>query len=287
MTIAKVRALVLTGDGINCEMEMAQGFRLAGAEPVIAHLTDVMAGEVNLHAFHILAFPGGFSFGDHLGSGKALANRVIQSPWWWDLRRFVADGKFVWGVCNGFQALVKLGLLPALRGLGEQDVSLTANVSGRFEDRWVHLGVNPASPCVYTQGLTRLYLPSRHGEGRLVASPEILERLLAQGYVALQYVDAEGRVTERYPDNPNGSPYGIAGLTDRTGRIFGLMPHPEAFLDFTNHPHWTRLKAELRRQGSPVPRHGQGLVLFENVVGHVGRSLQATEPRTPTLAGGR
>jgi phosphoribosylformylglycinamidine synthase len=273
MTRPTVRALVLTGDGINCEMEMAQGFRLAGAAPTIAHLTDVMAGEVDLAAFQILAFPGGFSFGDHLGSGKALANRIRRSALWGDLCRFIADGGYVWGVCNGFQAMVKLGLLPALTGLGEQDVSLVANVSGQFEDRWVRLGVNPASPCAYTQGLTQLYLPSRHGEGRLVASPEVVERLLAQGYVALQYVDGEGRGTEAYPENPNGSPFGIAGLCDRSGRVFGLMPHPEAFLDFTNHPHWTRLKSELRRQGLPIPRHGQGLALFENVVAAAARSL--------------
>jgi phosphoribosylformylglycinamidine synthase len=286
MTADKVRALVLTGDGINCEMEMAHGFQLAGAEPVIAHLADVMRGEVDLQAFHILAFPGGFSFGDHLGSGKALANRIRQSSWWQNFRRFVADGKFVWGVCNGFQALVKLGLLPALHGIGKQDVSLVANLSGQFEDRWVQLGVNPASPCLYTQGLTQLYLPSRHGEGRLAAPPETLERLLAQGYVALQYVDADNRATEGYPDNPNGSPFGIAGLCDRTGRIFGLMPHPEAFLDFTNHPHWTRLKSDLRRQGKPVPRHGQGLALFDNVVRQVRRTLLA-EGRALSLTAGR
>lgn len=270
-----VKALVLTGYGINCETEMAEGFRLARAEPTIAHLADVMDGCIDLHAFHILAFPGGFSFGDHLGSGRALANRLRHSSLWGELQRFIADGKYVWGVCNGFQAMVQLGLLPALQGVGEREVSLVGNASGRFENRWVRLAVTQDSPCVYTAGLDRLYLPARHGEGRLTAKPEVLSRLQAEGFVPLQYADEQGRPTEAYPANPNGSPAGIAGLCDVTGRVFGLMPHPEAFLDFVNHPQWTRRKEMLRREGIDVPRSGEGLLLFRNVVAHVRGHLLA------------
>lgn len=282
-----VKALVLTGYGINCETEMAEGFRLARAEPTIAHLADVMDGRIDLHAFHILAFPGGFSFGDHLGSGRALANRLRHSSLWGELQRFIAAGKYVWGVCNGFQAMAQLGLLPAFQGVGEREVSLVGNASGRFENRWVRLAVTQHSPCVYTAGLDRLYLPARHGEGRLAAKAELFARLQAEGFVPLQYTDDQGRPTEAYPANPNGSPAGIAGLCDVTGRVFGLMPHPEAFLDFVNHPQWTRRKETLRREGIDVPRSGEGLLLFRNVVAHARRHLLAGAPCSRPVGAGR
>jgi phosphoribosylformylglycinamidine synthase len=147
--------------------------------------------------------------------------------------------------------------------------------SGRFEDRWVALAVDPASPCVYTSGLSALELPARHGEGRLVAPSATRARLEAGHFVPLRYADAEGQPTEAYPANPNGSAGGIAGLVDATGRVFGLMPHPEAFLDFTNHPRWTRLAVAARRQGQAIPRAGQGLAIFTNVVGHAARHFGA------------
>jgi phosphoribosylformylglycinamidine synthase subunit PurQ / glutaminase len=266
--MAAVRALVLTGYGINCEVEMAHGFKMAGAVPTIAHVRDLLDGLVDLHSFHILAFPGGFSFGDHLGSGRVLANELRQGPIWAELEKFIADGKYIWGVCNGFQAMVKLGLLPGLMGFGTQEVTLMHNDSGRFEDRWAHLAVNDKSPCVYTKGLTRLYFPCRHGEGKLVAKDNrVMGKVLALGHVPLQYSQGEeGLPTEEYPANPNGSPMGIAALCDSTGRIFGMMPHPEACLDFTNHPYWTKLKIQAKRVGHEVPTIGQGFMLFKNVV---------------------
>ncbi|HEY9766385.1 MAG TPA: phosphoribosylformylglycinamidine synthase subunit PurQ [Chroococcales cyanobacterium] len=254
-----VRALVLTGYGINCEGEMAHGFRLAGAEATILHLEDLIERPENLRTFHIFALPGGFSFGDHLGSGRALANRLRHSPLWKELLRFIEEGKYVWGVCNGFQTLIKLGLLPG-------ETSLIRNESNRFENRWVDLLVDPCSPSVYTEGLGTLNLPVRHGEGRLFAGDETIRKLIEKGYAVLRYLDAEGKETEEYPFNPNGSPCGIAGLCDPSGRIFGLMPHPEAFLDFTNHPHWTRSLSRLRREGKAIPKAGEGLALFNNVV---------------------
>lgn len=276
-----VEALVVTGYGINCEREMAHGFRLAGARATIVHLADLMDGRVDLQAIHILAIPGGFSFGDHLGSGRAFAARVRHSTLWAELERFIAEGKYVWGVCNGFQVMVQLGLLPALSGLGAREVTLITNASGRFEDRWVRLVADATSPCPYTAGLTALELPVRHGEGRLVAPPEVLERLLESGHVPLRYADAAGNPTEDFPENPNGSPGGIAGLCDATGRLFGLMPHPEAHVDFTHHPRWTRRREELKRQGAPVPVEGAGLMLFRNVVERVARDFFLTPEGPP------
>lgn len=269
-----VKALVLTGNGVNCEREMAHACRLAGAEAQVVHLAEVFSGRVRLGDYHFLNFPGGFSDGDDLGSAKAGAVRLKYAKirdhghrrFLEDLLRFVADGKLVLGVCNGFQLLVKLGLLPGLGGrYAEQTASLTHNDSGRFEDRWVHLAVDPESPCVFTRGLERLYYPVRHGEGKFVpADHDVLRRVGLEKLVPLRYADPEGQPTQRYPDNPNGSVGAVAGLCDPTGRIFGLMPHPEAFLHRTNHPRWTR---------EDLPEEGQGLALFRNAVELVRREL--------------
>lgn len=262
-----VRALVLTGNGINCEREMAHACGLAGARADVVHMAEVFAGRVGLDAYHFLNLPGGFSDGDDLGSAKACAVRFKYSPvgargggrFLEHLLRFVADGKLVLGVCNGFQLLVKLGLLPALDGAyGRQTASLTHNDSGRFEDRWVNLAVNPASPCVFTRGLETLCSPVRHGEGKFVPGDEaLLRRLEAENLVALRYADAAGRPAAAYPDNPNGSIAAVAGLCDPTGRVFGLMPHPEAYLHRTNHPRWTR---------ESLPEEGEGVRIFRNAV---------------------
>ncbi len=265
-----VRALVLTGNGVNCEREMAHACRLAGAEAAVVHVAEVFSGRVRLADYHFLNFPGGFSDGDDLGSAKAGAVRLKYGKvladrhhrFLEDLLRFIAEGKLVLGVCNGFQLLVKLGLLPGLDGrYAEQSASLTHNDSGRFEDRWVHLVADPESPCVFTRGLGRLYFPVRHGEGKFVPGDhEVLRRVGAEGLVALRYADADGQPTQRYPENPNGSVGAIAGLCDPTGRVFGLMPHPEAFLHRTNHPRWTR---------EELPEEGQGLAIFRNAVDFV------------------
>lgn len=261
------RALVLTGNGTNCEREMAHGCRLAGAEAVIAHVSRVFNGEIRLADFHFLNLPGGFLDGDDLGSAKAAAVRfkygVVQGDgqrrFVDDLMQFIDDGKLVLGVCNGFQLLVKMGLLP---GAGDvrlaAEASLMHNDSGRFEDRWVHLKVDPMSPCVFTSGIDRLYVPVRHGEGKFVPRDAgVSDSIRRLNLAVVRYTDPEGRVTQDYPWNPNGSPEGIAGVCDPTGRVFGLMPHPEAFLHRTNHPRWTR---------EDLPDEGQGLAIFRNAV---------------------
>jgi phosphoribosylformylglycinamidine synthase len=262
----QVRAMVLAGNGINCEMETAHAVRLAGADRVdVVYIWDLAAGAANLAGYRLLCLPGGFLDGDDLGSARASAIRIrgteVRGERLFDqLLRFADDGGLMIGICNGFQLLVKLGLLPALGGaLGTQQVTLTWNDSGRFEDRWVHLGADPESPCVFTRGLTRIELPVRHGEGKIVfADDRVRASLFAERQVPLSYMNPlTGEPTVEYPFNPNGSPNAVAALTDPSGRLFGLMPHPEAFVHRTNHPRWTR---------QDLPEEGQGLALFRNAV---------------------
>ncbi|HCF05133.1 MAG: putative phosphoribosylformylglycinamidine synthase [Desulfomicrobiaceae bacterium] len=247
----RVHALVVTGYGTNCEQECAYAAQKAGADAVtIAFFFDLLAERVRLTDFQFLILPGGFLDGDDLGAAQAAAVRWRHARTQSgqslvdDLAAFLDAGGIILGICNGFQLLVKLGLLPGLDGQRfVRQVSLGHNDSARFEDRWVSLRIDPASPCVFTRGLDGvLEMPVRHGEGKLItASPEILSRIQADHLAPVAYCDpATGLPTQDYPANPNGSPMGIAGLTDPTGRIFGLMPHPEAFNHFTNHPRWTR-----------------------------------------------
>lgn len=267
--MATVRALVISGNGTNCERETAYACQLAGADfEDIVPIWDLIAGEVQLSRYQLLCLPGGFMDGDDLGAARAGAIRYRHAPigqtsrrLWDELWEFVQAGKLVMGICNGFQLMVKLGLLPMLEpGEPRQSVTLTFNDSGRFEDRWVDLLPDAHSPCVFTQGLERLPLPVRHGEGKLVASSAALLAALGdQHLVPLRYADTEsGGPTERYPQNPNGSPGGIAALCDPTGRLFGLMPHPECYLHRTHHPRWTR--------HPELPEQGLGLRLFQNAV---------------------
>lgn len=252
----KPRALILTGYGINCDYETEHAFKLAGAVAQRVHLNDIIDRRVRLYDFHILALPGGFSFGDDIASGKVLANKLKYNLSA-ELQRFVDDGKLIIGICNGFQAMVRVGLIPAFAGnYAAQVTTVTFNDSGRFEARWVHLGVNPSSPCIFTKGIEEFYLPVRHGEGKFVPRDEAVRQALwHNGHVVLHYVDDKGGPAG-YPWNPNGSVDSIAGICDETGRIFGMMPHPEAFTSRTNHPRWTRDR----------PETGEGLAIFRNAV---------------------
>ncbi len=263
-----VRALVITGYGTNCEVECAHAARLSGVDCAdISHFADIVAGRVTIGDYNFLIFPGGFLDGDDLGAAQAAAQRWKYAapkkgePLVEQLLGFIRDGGLILGICNGFQLMVKLGLLPALDGAClERQVSLAHNASARYEDRWCRLHISPESPCIFTKGLDSLYIPVRHGEGRLVAKDQdTLDRLRREHLIPVQYADPQsGLPTEEYPYNPNGSPFGIAGLCDPSGRIFGLMPHPEAFNHPTNHPGWTR--------GESAPL---GLKLFENAVAYL------------------
>jgi phosphoribosylformylglycinamidine synthase len=248
--MAPVNALVLTGYGTNCEQESAYAARQAGADSAdIVFFSDLAAGKVRMADYNFLICPGGFLDGDDLGAAQAAALRWRHAttpdgrPILDQFKEFFESGAVILGICNGFQLLVKLGLLPAVDGkYFERQVSLSYNDSARFEDRWVHLKVNPNSPCVFTKGLDHLHIPIRHGEGKIIPKDEaLLERLQSDNLIALQYADPEsGEPTMEYPFNPNGSPLAIAGLTDPSGRVLGLMPHPEAYNHPTNHPAWTR-----------------------------------------------
>lgn len=253
---ARVPVLVVTGYGFNCEAESRHAWELAGAEPRLVHLNDLLAAPATLHEHAILMFGGGFSFGDHLGSGLVMANR-LRLRMGEDLSRFVAAGKLVMGVCNGFQVLTKLGLLPgSASGPFVPLASLTQNDCGHFINKWVTLRFDPASPCVFTRGLELMPLPIRHGEGKLVPRDAATLKAIEERHGAACRYEGE---------NPNGSANAIAGLCDPTGRVFGLMPHPEAYLYPENHPDWDRQKIEGR-----LPEHGLGLAIFENAVNAAG-----------------
>jgi phosphoribosylformylglycinamidine synthase len=247
------RALVVRAAGTNCDAEMVRALTLAGARVALVHIDRLAAEPALLESAELIGFPGGFSYGDDVASGRILALRVRLSLGG-ALRDAVARGACVIGACNGFQVLVQTGLLPGLEGSDARVAALADNEQGRFVDHWVPVRVEPGSPCVWTAGLERahpeaLRLPIAHGEGRFVCGQATLSALEAAGQVAL-----------RYGEPTNGSANDIAGVCDPTGRVLGLMPHPERYLQWNRHPYWTRLNPQSRR--GPTP----GLAMFQNAV---------------------
>ena len=261
MKKSDVKCLVITGFGLNCERETAAACQLAGAKADKVHLNDLIAGKHSLDEYQFLCFIGGFSFGDHLGSGTVFANRVkfqLRD----DLAKFVADGRLVIGICNGFQTLTRLGMVPALDGnYFNQTVALAHNDTGVFRDDWCTLKADPESPCVFTRNIDTIRLPLRHGEGKIVAEDAVLDELEKRHLAVFKYVDANGNVATEFPANPNGSLRSIAGICDPTGRVFGLMPHPEAFLSPFNAPDWTRQ--------DKLPAEGEGAAIFRNAIDYI------------------
>jgi phosphoribosylformylglycinamidine synthase len=261
--MSNVKTLVMTGYGLNCEGETTCAFELAGASVDCVHLNDLFADPRRLLDYKILAFVGGFSFGDHLGAGTVLANR-LRHRLGSELNEFITSGRLVIGICNGFQTMSRLGLVPALDGAYfKQQAALALNDQGVFRNDWITLKCNPESPCVFTKDIDILPLPVRHGEGKFVMADSMaLQNLERHGQVAMRYVHPEtANVAEELPHNPNGSVNGIAGICDLTGRVFGLMPHPEAYLSPYNHPHWIRQKIN-----GVLPEAGLGRKIFENAV---------------------
>jgi phosphoribosylformylglycinamidine synthase len=280
------RTLILKTAGINCDEELAHAFRIAGAEADIVHINELSRGEKKLKDYDILGFPGGFSYGDDLSAGRVLATEVTARLLD-DVLTFYENGGLIIGICNGFQALVKAKLLPETSLLRlEPDspprATLFWNDLGRFQDRWLTLRVEPNSRCIWTRGLPAVIeLPMAHAEGKFIPdSDETLDELTSNGQIALRYCDPlrpERSVHEQlpFPINPNGSVANIAGICDSSGRVFGLMPHPERFTSPSNHPRWTR-----RVQGS-IPREevetgvgesggwADGLPFFKNAVEYV------------------
>jgi phosphoribosylformylglycinamidine synthase I len=252
--MATVRVLILRAPGANCDGETQFAFQQAGAAAERVHVNRLREWPDLLLHYQVLVVPGGFTYGDDVAAGKILA--VQLGHFLGDaLRRFRDAGKLLLGICNGFQTLLKAGLLVPPDDEGPV-ATLTHNASGRFEDRWIHLEAAPGR-CPFLAGLGRLHLPVAHGEGRFVCRDEwLLEGLKQAGQVVLRYVDAEGRAGA-YPINPNGSQGDVAGLCDPTGRVLGLMPHPERHVLPTQHPRWTR-------QG--LAAEGDGLAIFRNAV---------------------
>jgi len=284
----------LRAAGINCDLETEYALQLAGAGAERVHINRLIEDKSSLDQYQIIVFPGGFSYGDDVAAGKILANQVIHHLYE-PVQKFIDDGKLAIGICNGFQVLVKAGILPgfeeriatedtedtekfkiflATEGtetkeknkqskINSQPVTITYNDSGKFEDRWVYLAPQ-TDRCVFIERGRQIYLPVAHGEGKVVTrNAKTLEKLKSEGHVAFKYVDENGREGD-YPVNPNGSVDSIAGLTDTTGRILGLMPHPERYVRPTQHPHWSRLKDR---------RDGDGMTIFNNAVKYIQQNL--------------
>jgi phosphoribosylformylglycinamidine synthase len=270
----KVKALVMTGYGLNCDYETDYTLSLAGAESHRVHINDLIENK-DLDEYQIIVFGGGFSWADDHGAGVLLAAKIRNNigPM---IEEFVRRGKLIIGICNGFQSLINLGLLPGFDGdYQKRSVAITYNDSGNFINAWVRLAVNPDSPCLFTKGIDVIDLPVRHGEGKLYAADDQLERLASDNQVVMTYSNEDGSPAQgKWPENPNGSLMDIAGICDPSGRIFGLMPHPEAFNHVTNHPDWTRDKEALARKGKPLYKEeGAGVKIFRNAVEFASRNL--------------
>jgi len=260
-------ALIIRTAGTNCDAELAHAFRLAGATPILLHLNELIADPSPIQQADLIGFPGGFTYGDDIAAGRILANRLRER-----LLSQLLDardrGVPMIAICNGFQVLVKLGILPDPGDDRQctQTATLAENDSGRFVDRWVKLAAGE-SRCVWTRDIATHDLPIAHGEGRFCTDASALNTLEQQGQIALRY--AAGA-------NPNGSMGDVAGICDSTGLIFGLMPHPERFVDATQHPNWTRWSAEQRDEPTA------GLKMFQNAVAHVNDAASATATAAAT-----
>ncbi|MEK7518171.1 MAG: phosphoribosylformylglycinamidine synthase I [Patescibacteria group bacterium] len=274
--IPKPKVLVLKADGTNCDEELYFAFKLSGGDPKIVHVNELRNKQESLKRYNILAIPGGFAYGDDIVSGKILAVE-LTSFFSEELKKFTErKDTLIIGICNGFQVLVRTGLLP-FGTMSEMQATLTNNDSGHFECRWINLKINPNSKCVFLNGLNtsdggrlserEAMTPPRwivsfqvaHGEGKFFASNETIKTMEQSNLIVFRYVDDKGKPTQKYPDNPNGSLHAIAGITDPTGRILGLMPHPERFVRIEQHPNWRRMKI-------PKP---QGLPIFGNMIKYI------------------
>jgi phosphoribosylformylglycinamidine synthase subunit PurQ / glutaminase len=250
--MAKISVMVLRAPGTNCDGETVYAFQQAGATVSLVHINQLIRHERRISDYQIMVIPGGFTYGDDIAAGRVLANE-LKVKLGEDILQFVVRGGLVLGICNGFQVMVKAGILPDIRNPKSAQMTLANNDSGKFECRWVHLLVEKKSSCVFTQGIESMYLPVAHGEGKLVTDL----RGLREVSPALYYTDPNGGTQAGYPHNPNGSMNNIAGISDPTGRIFALMPHPERHIRFTQHPQWTRRKPK---------EFGDGLAIFQNAV---------------------
>ena len=260
----RAKALILTTAGTNCDNETVHAFRMAGAEARKEHVNDFITGRRELGEYNILAIPGGFSFGDDIAAGKVFANK-LKFRLEGEIEKFYNDGKLIIGICNGFQVLAKIGILPNLGQKYKQEITLSSNSSAKFEDRWLSLKTNHKSPCVFTKGMPGvLQLPIAHGEGRYIpVNSRVRKKVLNKNLVVFQYSNGAGRLGND-KTNPNGSVDSIAAICDASGRVLGMMPHPERYVNRLQHPQWMRID---------LPEEGVGLKIFRNAVAYVKENL--------------
>ncbi len=262
----KPKVLVFSGYGLNCEEETKYAFELAGATAEIVHINDLIDGIKKIKDYQILTFPGGFSYGDDTGSGNAFANK-LKNHLWKDLEKFIKEDKLIIGICNGFQIMVNLGLLPATeRQYGKREVALLVNDNTRYTVRWVDLKIENKTP--WFRGIKEISLPIAHGEGRFYAPDNVMGKIKESNLIAAKYTKGEICEFQNLKPNPNGALEDIAAVTDETGRILGMMPHPERAIFFTQLPHWTYLKEVNKRNKKIIGKYGPGLKIFRNAINY-------------------
>ena len=265
--MAQPRVLVLTGYGINCDEETAFAFARAGAAADIVHINDLIGNRSMIDRYQVFVFPGGFSYGDDTGSGKALGNR-IKNNLMDEMRRFTERDTLMLGICNGFQVMANIGLVPALEGFtGTAEAALEHNTTFRYQCRWVDVAIEKDSPAVFTRGIEVLHIPVAHGEGNFFAGEAVLRAIEERRLVTMRYArPGGGRAGGEFPYNPNGSINDIASVCDPGCRIMGMMPHPERGMFFTQRDDWTYLREKYRRAGKDIPEESDGLKIFKNAV---------------------
>lgn len=262
----KPKVLIFSGYGFQGEEETKLGFELAGANADIVHINDLIDNLFHLSDYQILAFPGGFSYGDDTGSGNAYANK-LKNHLWDDIQKYITKDKLIIGICNGFQVLVNLGLVPAFgTGYGQRNVALLHNQSSRLVCRWVDLKITTESPWLIN--IKTFSAPIAHGEGKFYASADIIAKLHKNNLIALKYIRGNISNYQDYPANPNGSIDDIAGIIDQTGHILGLMPHPERGIFSFQRPDFGFIKESCKRLGKKIPEYSDSIQIFKNAVNY-------------------
>ena len=256
------RVIVLSGYGLNCEEETLHAFNHCDVSGDIVHINDLIENPKALDEYQILAIPGGFSYGDDTGSGNAFAQKMKLSLW--DaLKKFVERHTLTIGICNGCQILVNLGLVLALKSYGERDIAVTYNASARYQCRWIDIKIESESP--WLKDIDTMHIPVAHGEGRFMMEDETLAALKENKQIAARYINDDGSYAEEeFPENPNGSIFDIAAMTDKTGRILAMMPHPERGMFTWQRDDYAEAKDKAQRENKNLLDEADGIQVFKN-----------------------
>lgn len=257
------KALVIAGYGLNCEEETLHAFKYNNIDGNIIHINDLIENPKVMDEFQILAIPGGFSYGDDTGSGNAFAQKM-KLALWEPLKKFIARDTLTIGICNGCQIIANLGLIPGFDGnYGERNVAVTYNLSARYQCRWIDLKISGNSP--WLQGIDTLHVPVAHGEGRFIMKDDVLAKLQNNSQIAARFVKPDGSAADgEFPFNPNGAMDDIAAITDQTGKVLGIMPHPERGMFSWQRDDFDLLKDKAQREGKELPEATEGMRIFEN-----------------------